>query len=313
MDTAVNELLIWAEGALATSIDDAQEIARTRYSLVLRLDTPRGVHYLKQTPPELYREAGVIDRLNAIGCIAKVPVVAARSDDLHCFLMPAAGAQTLRTLFDGTLDPALFETALATYVAIQKATQSHSQYFLDLGACDWRGEGFVQAYKDMLRDDVRLAPWALTPDERACATASIPLFERLADDVAALGLPATLNHSDFHDNAMLRGDGDAITIIDWGEVAIGCPLFPLAAVPVYMRHRYPYLQDEQNYQALRNFILKAWNVKDDGLFELLGPVQYVLTFYELIKITDGVQSPKWREHCKNGLFGFLDRLDARYA
>lgn len=319
MDVRMEELLLWAQTMLATDIESALIIADTQYSFVLKLTTvTREVYYLKQTPPALYVEAKIIEFLNSTGSSGRVPRIVAASDAQNCFLMPSSGSQTLRTLFAGTLDKDLLQKALFTYTDIQRTSTHHIQTFVDLGVPDWRGAGLLKAYERFLGDEVRLKPWDMSKDQRRLGENSIIYFERLLNDVADLNLPAVLNHSDFHDNAMLfDASRNEITIIDWGEVIIGCPLMPLACcLGPYMRYRYAGLQQPGQYEEWRSLLLNVWSLegeKAEAIFDLLATVNYILTYYELLTITNGILSPKWREYCKAHFFEFQEKLAQRYA
>src|SRR4029079_4441820 len=47
-------------------------------------------------------------------------------------------------------------------------------------------------------------------------------------EVAACGLPNALVHGDFHPGN-LRSDGQALTLLDWGDSGVGHPLLDLPA------------------------------------------------------------------------------------
>jgi aminoglycoside phosphotransferase (APT) family kinase protein len=63
----------------------------------------------------------------------------------------------------------------------------------------------------------------LPPEDRAIlAGFAARLADRFAQ-IAACGLPDTLVHGDFHPGN-LRGGPDALTLLDWGDSFVGCPL-----------------------------------------------------------------------------------------
>ena len=112
--------------------------------------------------------------------------------------------------------------------------------FLDIGVPDWRMQNLHNVYRDFIHDEARLSEWNLTDDERRLIDSSEALFVKMCDELEQLNLPDTLNHSDFHPNAMLLDTGtDEINIIDLGEVTIGNPLLPLSScLTEYLDYRY---------------------------------------------------------------------------
>jgi hypothetical protein len=311
-----HNLINWVKTVLPDDITDIQEIAATAYSYVVKITTCTGVYYLKQTPAKLYIEAGVLDILNIECGLKNVPEIIAKNDELHCFLMPACGEQTLRTLFGDTFYKELCYKGVASYVDLQKASTPHFQKFIDIGVPDRRIGNLPNAYADFVNDDERMALWALTPEEEQRCQRSQRLFLKLCEELSALGLPDVLNHSDFHPNAMLldQHSGD-IKIIDLGEVTIGNPLFPLAScLTNYLEHRHKIRADKDEYDSIKMAFLKLWGLSGAdvmALVDVVGPLQYAMSFRELMKLSDH-NCPKWKSWIKLAFFDYLDNLERRY-
>ena len=63
-----------------------------------------------------------------------------------------------------------------------------------------------------------------TPDEVARLRALAPRFRELCDELAALELPASIQHDDLHQwNVFVRGD--RVAIYDWGDSSVAFPLW----------------------------------------------------------------------------------------
>jgi hypothetical protein len=313
---AKQQLLIWAQNVLGSEIKNTEEIAATAYSYVCKITSSEGIYYLKKTPPKLYIEVDVIGLLNKACGFKNIPEIIARNDELQCFLMPSCGDQTLRTLFDNQFDKELFYKGVSSYVALQKASSSHTQKFLDIGAPDWRISNLHNVYEEFINDDERLAEWGLNSKDKERIARSLNIFPKLCKDMAALNLPDVLNHSDFHPNAMLLDEKSGeIKIIDLGEVTVGNPLFPLAScITNYLDHRYQIRSDKDQYAEIKTRLMKQWDLRDADvmhLIEIIGPLNYAMTFRELMNLS-GYNFPKWRGFIKEAFIDFLDRLENRY-
>lgn len=311
------KLINWAQSVLADPIIEVKVIVATTYSHVLKIKTSGDDYYLKQTPPKLYIEARVLNILNA-GCgLENVPQVIAQNDILHGFLMPSCGDLTLRTLFGDSLQKELLYKGVQSYVDLQKASAAHIQKFIDNGVPDWRLKNLPNIYNDFMEDEARLADWALSVEERERFRYSTALFLRLCAELKGLNLPDVLNHSDFHPNAMLLNKAtNEIKMIDWGEVTIGNPLFPLAScITNYLDHRWQIRADEKEYAMIKATLLKQWGLSGDdvmALVEIIGPLNYALTFRELMTLCDH-NFPKWQKWIRLAFFAYLDNLEARYS
>lgn len=309
-------LLDWARPLIKEDIINVEDIAATDYSYVLKINTAQTSYYLKKTPPKLYVEANVINILNKECGFKHVPEILAQDDDLHCFFMPACGDLTLRTLFGETLQHNLLDQGIETYTNLQRASADHIQKFLNCGIPDWRVENLPDVYSTLMHDEKRITAWGLTDPEQERLQRSQKLFIKLCDNLDSLNLPAVLNHSDFHPNAMLldQSSGD-INIIDIGEVTIGNPLLPLAScLTNYLDHRWKIRADANAYESIKSATLNHWHLSGDkvmDLVEILGPLNYTLAYRELMELSD-YESPKWKTWIKLAFFDYLDQLEQRY-
>ncbi len=103
---------------------------------------------------------------------------------------------------------------------------------LALGLPDWRAPALGAAITDVIertRDEIPV-------EDRAMLADFVRRLPDRFDDVDACGLRDTLVHGDFHPGNF-RGDGRALTLLDWGDSGVGHPL--LDHLPFSIRFRTP--------------------------------------------------------------------------
>src|SRR5262249_16595345 len=116
-------------------------------------------------------------------------------------------------------EPPQFAEMVTLLVALQRAWNGRIDALLALGLPDGRPPALGAAIADVV---------ARTADDLAAADRAT-LREFLRDlparfaAIAACGLPDTLVHGDFHPGNF-RGDGRVLTLLDWGDSAVGHPL-----------------------------------------------------------------------------------------
>jgi hypothetical protein len=128
--------------------------------------------------------------------------------------------------------------------------------------------------------------------------AAVPaLAERLHRDcerLRAFGLPATLDHGDFHTQNVRERDGEVL-FFDWSDACLSVPFFSL--VPFLEYHPLPPgLRD-----CLRDAYLEPWaeNLGSKALvdaFELahyLGLFHQAITFHRLTELTEPRARWEW--------------------
>ncbi len=90
---------------------------------------------------------------------------------------------------------------------------------LALGLPDWRAPALGAAITDVIertRDEIPV-------EDRAMLADFVRRLPDRFDDVRTCGLRDTLVHGDFHPGNF-RGDGRALTLLDWGDSGVGHPL-----------------------------------------------------------------------------------------
>jgi Ser/Thr protein kinase RdoA (MazF antagonist) len=120
-------------------------------------------------------------------------------------------------LYEATLPQLLGMVTLL--VDLQRSWQGRVEELLALGLADWRAPALVPAIASVVE---RTADELDVADRAILAGFLDGLPQRFAD-IAACGLDDTLVHGDFHPGNV-RGNGEALTLLDWGDSGVGHPL-----------------------------------------------------------------------------------------
>ena len=108
-------------------------------------------------------------------------------------------------------------------VELQRLWGDHVEELLALGLPDWRAPALGAAITNVIertRDEI-------SAEDRAALADFVRRLPNRFDDIDTCGLRDTLVHGDFHPGNF-RGDGRALTLLDWGDSGVGHPLLDQA-------------------------------------------------------------------------------------
>jgi len=176
--------------------------------------------WLKVVPHFFAHEGALL----ALMADARVPVLLGR-DGGRMLLDEIAGED----LYAAEL-PLLLEM-VNRLVELQRRWSDCVPELLAIGLPDWRAPALGAAITDVIertRDEI-------PAEDRAALAEFVRRLPGRFDDVDTCGLRDTLGHGDF-DRGNFRGDGRALTLLDWGDSGVGHPLLDqpafLDAIPV---------------------------------------------------------------------------------
>jgi hypothetical protein len=109
-------------------------------------------------------------------------------------------------------------------VELQRQWGDRVEELLALGLPDWRAPALGAAITDVIertRDEI-------PAEDRAVLADFVRRLPERFNDIAKCGLQDTLVHGDFHPGNF-RGDGRALTLLDWGDSGVGHPLLDQSA------------------------------------------------------------------------------------
>jgi hypothetical protein len=135
----------------------------------------------------------------------------------------------LRTAIRPIQDIGPWNPVISLYAELQVELAHHVEEFIALGVPDCRLAALPAIYARLLADEASLMidqPKGLTSTEVTALKALTPRFTQICEELAAFGIPASLNHGDFHDGNVLRQNG-RITFFDWGDAKISHPFVSL--------------------------------------------------------------------------------------
>jgi hypothetical protein len=209
--------LDWAESALdglgMRRVGPPEQVRTWNLSSLWRLPVVGQTVWLKVVPPFFAHEGTMLDRLAG----GPVPRLLAHDDD-RMLLAEIPGED----LYEAERSQLL--TMVAILVDLQHQWIGRVDELFALGLPDWRGPALSVAIADV----VDRTGAELDTSDRAALDAFVRELPSRFEEVAACGVPDTLIHGDFHPGNT-RGDGNVITLLDWGDSAVGNPLLDQSA------------------------------------------------------------------------------------
>ncbi len=144
------------------------------------------------------------------------------------------GGQLFRTVLEREpVDPREWESLLGQYAGMQHELVAHAAEIVHLGVPSARTADLPEVFDRLLT-----ANPALGPDDRARLTALRPRLADWCAELAAVGIPDTLDHADLHDGQLLRPAPGRFTFFDWGDAAVTHPFCSLRVPAERARDHY---------------------------------------------------------------------------
>jgi hypothetical protein len=261
------------------------------WSTVLRVPTADGVVWFKACHPSHGFEPALTLELARLRPERIIEVLAV---DLERGWMLTGDAGTrLREQLASADDVARWEEVLAAYAGLQLEAVDHVERLLELGVPH---DGLAQLparFRHVLGDHELLLvdrEDGLDAGQHERLVASVPDVERLCAELAAAGIPETIQHDDLHDGNVFVRDGEYL-LFDWGDSCISHPFhtlvvslratawrFDLApAAPPLERMRDAYLEPFGAYGS-RAELLSAF-----AIAYRLGTIARALSWYRAVE------------------------------
>lgn len=230
------QVATWADAQVAARgqrITGALDPARiSPWSALWRVPTSDGVLWLKACAPTMTHEVAVLSLLSRVRPAVAPPILAV--EPRQGLILMGDGGELLRPRTRGAREVEHWMHILPRYARLQRELAPYAEELLAAGVMDRRPATLPALYDGLLADEAALAIDAahgLTPAEHAQLCALSPTFAVRCVQVDVLGIPATVDHSDFHDANILLDGGD-YRFIDWGDA---CVAHPFLTLPVALR------------------------------------------------------------------------------
>jgi hypothetical protein len=230
------------------------------WSTVLVVPITEGRLFFKATAPGTIYEVALTQKL-AEWIPDCMPELVA-TDALRGWMLMRDGGEQLRQFIRPARDIRPWEPILPRYAEVQIKLVDDVPEILALGIHDYRLALLPSLYNGLLADQESLMldqEKGLTSGELQELKEKSSRFQQICRDLAAFGIPESLNQCDFHDgNILVRND--RITFFDWGDAAITHPFISLRTFFVSIEIS---LQLEEyaftpEMEALLNLYLEPW-------------------------------------------------------
>ena len=231
------------------------------WSTVMRVPSSEGMLFFKATAGETIFEIALTQKLAewVPDCMPELVAV----DTERGWMLMRDGGEQLRASIRPTGDVSPWEPVITRYAEVQIGLAEHVDELLRLGVPDHRLATLHAHYSGLLADEASL----MLDQEKGLTSAELqqlqnlkPRFEQICANLAAFGIPETLNNGDFHDGNVLVKDG-RITFFDWGDATLTHPFVSLRTFFVSMEIALKledYAPPTPEMTALLNRYLACW-------------------------------------------------------
>jgi len=197
------------------------------WSTVLRIPSSEGMLFFKATAAETVYESALTQMLAGLypDCMPDLLAV----DTSRGWMLMRDGGEQLRASIRPTQDINPWQPVITRYSELQVGLADHVSDFLELGIPDHRLASLPKLYSKLLGDEKSLMvdqPKGLSSSEFLQLQDLKPWFKQICSDLAAFGIPESLNHGDFHDGNILLKNR-RITFFDWGDASVTHPFTSL--------------------------------------------------------------------------------------
>jgi Phosphotransferase enzyme family len=228
------------------------------WSTVLRIPTAEGELFFKAVAPPHEFEP-LLTRELARWEPGRTPELLAVDAERGWTLMRDGGTR-LRELIRSAADVRRWERVLPPYAELQIDLAPRRDELLALGVPDQR-LAVLPAQLERLLDErpvLRLdEPDGLTQGEYRRLRAAAPELAAMCADLAAVGIPETLQHDDFHDGNVLVRDGRAV-FFDWGDSCVSHPFHTLVVTLRSIAYRQGVAPGSPQLERVRDAYLEPW-------------------------------------------------------
>jgi hypothetical protein len=221
---AWDEEQLAAAGRRVTGPGDSERLVP--WSAVWRVPTDGGPVWFKACSTGVRHEPALYEVL-----VRRAPdhvVIPLATDVDRGFLLLPDGGPTLRQMEGARADLAAWAGMLQEYAVMQRGLEHWADELRATGLAVAGPDGLPGMREALLADDRLLLlgdPEGLTAEQRAELVAAQPAYAAQCAELAAYGIPLSLQHDDLHDNNVFgpAEPGGPLRVFDWGDGVLGHP------------------------------------------------------------------------------------------
>jgi phosphotransferase family enzyme len=229
----------WIEAQVTVS-GEIEQVHVRPWSTVLRVPTPDGDTFFKAALPDFSHDVVVTSTLARLRPgLVLTPV--AVDLERRWMLLPDGG-ERLRELFEREYHPRRWYEILPAYADLQLSSASELDAMVARGVPDFRLERIPELAERVGRELDRPAP---------AGTA------RLCSELAAFGIPETIQHDDLHDGNVFVAE-DGYRIFDWGDSLAAHPFLSLVVALRGIAYRFELGDRDPDIERLHDAYLERF-------------------------------------------------------
>jgi hypothetical protein len=197
------------------------------WSTVMHVPSNEGTLFFKATAGETLHEIALTQKMAGWfpDCMPELVSV----DTVRGWMLMRDGGEQLRTFIRPAKNIRPWEPIITRYAELQIGLAEYVDEILALGIPDHRLAALPSLYKQLLADEESLMidqEKGLTSNDSHQLQNLTSRFEQTCADLAAYGIPDSVNHGDFHHGNILIKNG-RITFFDWGDASVTQPFVSL--------------------------------------------------------------------------------------
>ncbi len=236
----------------------AIETAHERpWSTVLRVPLADGVTWFKACAPVQAFEPRLTAELFA-RWPDRLPEVLGHDEERAWLLLADAG--TPIRVFGNP--PETWLAVMPLCSELQRGEVAHANQQIAHGVPDLRVPTLPARYERFLQGEL-----PLKQDEIQRLHKFAPRFAELCTELAAHGVPDTIQHDDLH-HANVYSDGKQLRLLDWGDSSVAHPFFSLVVTFRFLEEINKLLPSDPWFARLRDAYLEAWGNGHEETFAL---------------------------------------------
>jgi hypothetical protein len=250
-----------AEVGVDVSGAELEQVRATPWSTLLRVDGDPGSFWFKANAVGVAHEAALVAVL-AERCPGHVLPPVAVDAERGWLLMPDGG-RTMRQVEGASTDLSRWERLLVEYAGMQRAVEPYVAELLAAGTPD-RGAQRLPAVREALLADRSLLmmgwPEGLGEEQLDTLVQGAPAYAGFCAELAAIGVPSSLQHDDLHDNNVFAPEepGGPMRVFDWGDSVVGQPFGTLLVTLRVVAHLTALPYGSAALLRLRDAYLEPW-------------------------------------------------------